>query len=250
MKVQSAVIPLFLTNKDVCVKACTGSGKTLAFAIPLIQTLLNLTGSYQKTDVVALMVAPSRELAKQTAEIIQKFQEVVPKFSFLYLIGGDKIDNDLSRIEQRGANVVVATPGRLFDLVCDKQILSLRRLEYLVLDEADKLLEQGHEVHLNTVLAMTPKQRRTGLFSATMPSTLKNFIRVGMRNPFYIEIHIPRGETMFTEWADANDKLRGFKLKESVTIKDFNESSSIQAQMADIQELPQGLSNFYFVIAN
>jgi ATP-dependent RNA helicase DDX55/SPB4 len=70
MKVQSAVIPLFLTNKDVCVKACTGSGKTLAFAIPLIQTLLNLTGSYQKTDVVALMVAPSRELAKQTAEII------------------------------------------------------------------------------------------------------------------------------------------------------------------------------------
>jgi superfamily II DNA/RNA helicase len=73
------------------------------------------------------------------------------------LIGGDKIENDLSRIEQRGANVVVATPGRLFDLVCDKQILSLRRLEYLVLDEADKLLEQGHEVHLNTVLAMTPK---------------------------------------------------------------------------------------------
>jgi ATP-dependent RNA helicase DDX55/SPB4 len=73
MKVQSAVIPLFLTNKDVCVKACTGSGKTLAFVLPVIQTLLSLKDKYLNTDVVALMVAPSRELAKQTAEIMQKF---------------------------------------------------------------------------------------------------------------------------------------------------------------------------------
>jgi ATP-dependent RNA helicase DDX55/SPB4 len=73
MKVQSAVIPLFLTNKDVCVKACTGSGKTLAFVLPVIQTLLSLKEKYLNTDVVALMVAPSRELAKQTAEIMQKF---------------------------------------------------------------------------------------------------------------------------------------------------------------------------------
>lgn len=105
--------------------------------------------------------------------------------------------------------------------------MSLRKLEFLVLDEADKLLEQGHEVHLNTVLGMMPKQRRTGLFSATMPSSLKNFIKVGMRNPFYIEIHIPRGETMFTEWE--ND--RGFKLKDSVTLKDFTMSSASTSEI-------------------
>ncbi len=99
----------------------------------------------------------------------------------------------------------MATPGRLFDLVSERQVLSLRKLEFLILDEADKLLEQGHEVHLNTVLGMMPKIRRTGLFSATMPSTLKNFIKVGMRNPFYIEIHIPRDQTMFTEWVNPND---------------------------------------------
>jgi ATP-dependent RNA helicase DDX55/SPB4 len=66
---------------------------------------------------------------------------LLPKMAFTYLIGGDKLENDLQRIEQRGANIVVATPGRLFDLIADKQVLSLRKLEFLVLDEADKLLE-------------------------------------------------------------------------------------------------------------
>ena len=138
----------------------------------------------------------------------------------------------------------MATPGRLFDLVSDKMVLSLSKLEFLVLDEADKLLEQGHEVHLTTVLDMMPKQRRTGLFSATMPSTLKNFIHVGMRNPYYIEIHIPRGETMFTEMGE-----RGFKLKDSVTIKAFDETT-FKSQLAEIQELPQGLSNYCSVQVN
>jgi superfamily II DNA/RNA helicase len=102
MQVQAAVVPLFLTNKDVCVKACTGSGKTLAFCVPLIQTLLNLVAnennSYQKDEVLALVVAPSRELAKQTSEIIQLFAAILPQLAFCYLIGGDKIENDLSRI--------------------------------------------------------------------------------------------------------------------------------------------------------
>ena len=149
------------------------------------------------------------------------------------------MEHDLQRIQDKGANVVVATPGRLFDLVSDKQVLSLRKLEFLVLDEADKLLEQGHEVHLNTVLGMMPKQRRTGLFSATMPSTLKNFIKVGMRNPYYIEIHIPRGQSILTEWVDPNDKRRGFNIGKSVTIKNFEDATS--NAIDSIQELPQNL---------
>lgn len=112
-------------------------------------------------------------------------------------------------------------------------MLSLKKLEFLILDEADKLLEQGHEVHLNTVLGMCAKQKRTGLFSATMPSTLKNFIKVGMRNPFYIEIHIPKGQTMFTEWSE---NRKGFNLGKSITVKNFEEAT--MNQVDTIQELP------------
>ena len=122
MQVQAAVVPLFLSNKDVCVKACTGSGKTLAFCLPLIETLLKLTAdhTYDNNEVLALVVAPSRELAKQTAEVIQQFVSILPDLKFCYLIGGDKLEHDLQRIQEKGANVVVATPGRLFDLVSEK----------------------------------------------------------------------------------------------------------------------------------
>lgn len=99
------MVPLFLTNKDVCVKACTGSGKTLSFCVPLLQTLLNLVQKFdedgisvQKNEVLALIVAPSRELAKQTSEVIQQFVSLFPTLAFCYVIGGDKIENDLTRI--------------------------------------------------------------------------------------------------------------------------------------------------------
>jgi superfamily II DNA/RNA helicase len=102
--------------------------------------------------------------------VLKEFSEVLPQLSFCYLIGGDKIDYDLERIREKGANVVVATPGRLFDISVDRQALSFRKLEVLIMDEADKLLIQGQEVHLSSILSTMPKQRRTGLFSATMPS--------------------------------------------------------------------------------
>ncbi len=76
--------------------------------------------TFNNDEVLALVVAPSRELAKQTAEIIQQFVTILPDLKFCYLIGGDKLDHDLQRIQEKGANVVVATPGRLFDLVSDK----------------------------------------------------------------------------------------------------------------------------------
>lgn len=135
------------------------------------------------------MLAPSRELAMQTAKVIQEFIEVFnDKLRFCYFIGGDKLEYDLERIAEKGANIVVATPGRLFDLECEKEALSLRKIEVVILDEADKLMEQGHEMHLTHILQKLPKQRRTGLFSATMPASLKNFIKVGMRNPYFVDV--------------------------------------------------------------
>jgi superfamily II DNA/RNA helicase len=95
---------------------------------------------------------------------------------------------------------------------------------------------------------MMPKQRRTGLFSATMPSTLKNFIKVGMRNPYYIEIHIPKGQSILTQWVDPTEHKRGFNIGRSVTIKNFEDATS--NQIDSIQELPQNLSNFYQIVPN
>ena len=121
-----------MSNKDVCVKACTGSGKTLAFVVPLIQTLQKIMEStlstfdaeasetaFAKKDVIALLLAPSRELAMQTSKVLGLFMSVLaPHMNFCYFIGGDKLEYDLERIEEKGANIVIATPGRLYDLVC------------------------------------------------------------------------------------------------------------------------------------
>lgn len=90
-------------------------------------------------------------------------------FNLSYFIGGSKPEYDIQRIQQKGSNIIVSTVGRLFDLI-EKQALSFKKLEVFIMDEADKLLEDGHEVKLNSILSMLPKQRRTGLFSATMTS--------------------------------------------------------------------------------
>ena len=104
------------------------------------------------------------------------------------MIGGDKIEFDIERITEKGANVVVATTGRLYDLAINHKALAFNKLEMLIMDEADKLIESSNEVHMNTILSILPKQRRTGLFSATMPSQLKSFIKVGMRNPYSVDV--------------------------------------------------------------
>ena len=211
-KTQAAVCPLFMSNKDVCVKACTGSGKTLAFGIPLIQTLLNFCAAKKaeqkadnededeegetqekglrigKNQVIALLLAPSRELVQQIMAVLKEFEELLPDLSFCYLIGGDKLEYDLQRVREKGANLVVATIGRLFDIAVEQRALNFTNLEFLVMDEADKMIDQGNEVQMQSVLSCLPKQRRTGLFSATMPSQLKQFVRVGMRNPYYVDV--------------------------------------------------------------
>lgn len=102
--------------------------------------------------MVALLLAPSRELAVQTADVVKMFSHLFDSLNFCFLIGGDKLEYDLERIEDQGANVIVATPGRLFDLAIHRQALSFRKLEVLIMDEADKLLEQGNEIHLNSLL--------------------------------------------------------------------------------------------------
>ncbi|KAE9132107.1 ATP-dependent RNA helicase [Phytophthora fragariae] len=201
--VQAATLPLFLSNKDVCVDACTGSGKTLAFVLPIVQLLKSklADGSITAprhsnvTNLVAMVISPTRELARQIFECAEKFvARALPSVQLLLFVGGTSVDEDLSLI--RGAvgkcSVVIGTPGRTEDLLnrCVGSSVETREFEMLILDEADTLLDMGFEVSLNKILEHLPKQRRTGLFSATQTQEVKALARAGLRNPATISVQV------------------------------------------------------------
>ncbi|XP_022062452.1 ATP-dependent RNA helicase DDX55 [Acanthochromis polyacanthus] len=191
--VQSACIPLFMSNKDVAAEAVTGSGKTLAFVIPIIELLLNREEKLKKMQVGALVVTPTRELALQISEVMEQFIQKFPQFTQILLIGGSNPIEDVEKFKDQGANIVIATPGRLEDMFRRKSdgldlASSVKSLDVLVLDEADRLLDMGFEASLNTILSYLPKQRRTGLFSATQTQELEKLVRAGLRNPVRITV--------------------------------------------------------------
>ncbi|XP_046495932.1 ATP-dependent RNA helicase DDX55 isoform X2 [Equus quagga] len=191
--VQSATIPLFLKNKDVAAEAVTGSGKTLAFVIPILEILLRREEKLKKSQVGAIIITPTRELAIQIDEVLSHFTKPFPQFSQILWIGGRNPGEDVARFKEQGGNIIVATPGRLEDMFRRKAegldlASCVRALDVLVLDEADRLLDMGFEASINTILEFLPKQRRTGLFSATQTQEVENLVRAGLRNPVRISV--------------------------------------------------------------
>lgn len=169
--VQQSCIPLFLAHKDVVVEAVTGSGKTLAFTVPILCKLK--TKSFKQNQVGAIVIAPTRELASQIHSVFISLIRHIPDSSLTcgLFIGGTDLSTDVESFKCHGANIIIATPGRLSELL-KKQIFNCRDLEMLILDEADRLLDLGFETTLTAIMARLPKQRRTGLFSATMSDGL------------------------------------------------------------------------------
>ncbi|XP_013401192.1 ATP-dependent RNA helicase DDX55 isoform X2 [Lingula anatina] len=203
--VQAACIPLFMSNKDVAVEAVTGSGKTLAFLIPILEILNRREDKLRKKDVGAIIITPTRELAVQISEVLTKFLELAPQFTQLLLIGGANPLKDIQRFRDQGGHIIIATPGRLEDLFQRRQegvdiAASVKALEVLVLDEADRLLDMGFEASINTILSYLPKQRRTGLFSATQTQEVEALIRAGLRNPVRVTVKEKNtGDTVGTQ---------------------------------------------------
>ena len=155
-------------NKDVMCEAVTGSGKTLAFVVPALNRLLQLPS---ENGIAFVVLSPTRELATQTYNVINRLITFIGRFSAMTCIGGvTKVDDDLTRLSSSTPDIIVATPGRLDDLIKRSEIVrsKLKTVEMLIVDEADQMLDIGFERAINLILSTLPKQRRTGLFSATL----------------------------------------------------------------------------------
>ncbi|CAG5047314.1 unnamed protein product [Parnassius apollo] len=193
--IQAAVIPLILSCKDVVAEAVTGSGKTLAFVVPMLEMLIKKEkeAPLRKDFIYSVIISPTRELATQIYKVIELFlQELeLSHVTMTLLVGGRAIEVDVENIN-KGAHLVVCTPGRLEDLLSERKQLNLagrlKELEFLVLDEADRLLDLGFSTTLTTILQYLPRQRRTGLFSATQTKELQDLVRAGLRNPVLISV--------------------------------------------------------------
>ena len=184
--IQVTTIPVVLRGGDVRASAQTGSGKTAAFALPILQQLLQGARETPR-KIAALVLAPTRELAMQIAESFRAYAHYMPEsVKIAAVFGGVSINPQMMAL-RGGADVVVATPGRLLDLA-ENHALQLNTVSTLVLDEADKLFELGFADELARVLALLPARRQTLLFSATFPAAVQALAEQLLREPTCIEI--------------------------------------------------------------
>ncbi|CAH0583105.1 unnamed protein product [Chrysodeixis includens] len=178
-RIQAEVLPHLLQGKDLIGAAKTGSGKTLAFLIPVVDNLLKL-GTLGKLGTRCIILSPTRELALQTSDVLKKLLVNI-HLSHCLIVGGEKRAKDILKLK-KGANIIVSTPGRLLDHLQSTENFNCNKLQCLVLDEADKLLEAGFQKHITGIIKLLPKKRQTVLFSATIGENVKNLARLAMRN--------------------------------------------------------------------
>ncbi|EDV44089.1 uncharacterized protein Dana_GF16207 [Drosophila ananassae] len=195
--VQTAAIPLLLARKDVSAEAVTGSGKTLAFLVPLLEILQrrHKETPWGPKEIGALIISPTRELARQISEVLAQFleHEDLDYLNQQLIVGGNSIEEDIATLRKETPCILVCTPGRLEDLFQRKGsdlnlAARVKSLEFLVLDEADRLLDLGFKTSVNNILGYLPRQRRTGLFSATQTTEVTDLIRAGLRNPVLVSV--------------------------------------------------------------
>ncbi len=224
--VQGMAIPLLMGNKDLVVEAVTGSGKTLSFLIPIVERLLKAEDPNRKGHVRSIVVAPTKELATQIYDVLRGLlRHHVPSAAKLdpvpevdsededapmpdemppgpyiipqLLIGGrTKLPEDIATFSELNPNVLIGTPKRLLEVLqSSKVVLKRHWFDLLVLDEADRLLDPNFQPDLSKILDLVPKERRTGLFSASVSQAVNELVRVGMRYPFKISARVRSAQT-------------------------------------------------------
>lgn len=181
--IQTKAIPLILERKDVLASAQTGTGKTAGFTLPILQ-ILSESKQLRRRPVRSLILTPTRELAAQIQENIVEYGEFTHLKSTV--IFGGVNQNPQAKAIRDGVDILVATPGRLLDLV-NQRIVSLGTVEILVLDEADRMLDMGFLRDINKILALLPKRRQNLLFSATFSKEIKKLAGAFLNNPVLVE---------------------------------------------------------------
>lgn len=179
-EIQLKAIPQVLSSKqDLKAFAQTGTGKTAAFSLPILEQIDANSG-----DTQAIILSPTRELAMQIANNITDFSKHLKGVKTLAVYGGASIEDQVRKLN-KGVQIIVGTPGRTVDLIKRKQ-LKLSNLKWLILDEADEMLNMGFKDELDKILAVTPKEKQTLLFSATFPKEVESIAKSYLRNPIEI----------------------------------------------------------------
>jgi len=206
--IQALAIPALLDGEDVVGLAQTGSGKTAAFAIPLIEAM-----DPKVRGIQALVIVPTRELASQAATELKSLSRYNPVHSVV-LCGGTSIRPQINALRGRSTRVAVGTPGRILDHL-QRGTLRLGSVEYLVLDEADRMLDMGFAPDVGRILSHTPNGRQTALFSATMPKEIRSIVKRHMRSPRWlsVESEAPTVDTVEQVYyrVDGRDKTRALR---------------------------------------
>ncbi|KAL3997763.1 DEAD/DEAH box helicase family protein [Acanthocheilonema viteae] len=184
--IQRESLQYSLTGADVVGAAKTGSGKTLAFLIPVLECLWRQRWSRTVDGLGSLIISPTRELAFQTFQVLNKIG-AHHQFSVAVLIGGTDVEFESKRIGS--VNIVVCTPGRLLQHMDENSTFSCEQLQILVIDEADRILDLGFSRQINAILENLPNSRQTLLFSATQTKNVKDLVRLALRDPLYISAH-------------------------------------------------------------
>ncbi|CAL9738003.1 ATP-dependent rRNA helicase Spb4p [Monosporozyma servazzii] len=191
--VQASTIPMFAGNKDVVVDSVTGSGKTVAFVIPILEKIIheNAIQNCKKGHFHSIIISPTRELAKQIQSVINSFLEHYEpgtiKSQLLVGTNEHSIRDDVNRFIDDRPLILVGTPGRILDFIQFPNVKT-QSCSMVVLDEADRLLDVSFVTDVENILNLLPKQRRTGLFSATIDSAGSNIFKTGLRNPVKIKV--------------------------------------------------------------
>jgi ATP-dependent RNA helicase RhlE len=186
--IQAQAIPPILAGRDLMGLAQTGTGKTAAFGLPLLHRLADITHPPGPRHVRALILVPTRELATQIRDTLELFTKGSP-LKVVMVVGGASINRQSAALA-RGADVLVATPGRLIDLI-ERSDVSLERCAYLVLDEADHMLDMGFIHALRRIAKHIPLRRQTLMFSATMPKDIDEVAEAYLRDPVRVQVSPP-----------------------------------------------------------
>ncbi|MEH7074874.1 DEAD/DEAH box helicase [Neobacillus drentensis] len=184
--IQEKSIPLVLSSHDIIAQAQTGTGKTFAFILPILEKI-----THEVEDVQALIVTPTRELALQITDEIEKLIADIAGVNVLAVYGGQDVDKQLKKLK-RGMQIVVGTPGRLLDHI-RRETIRLSEISFLVLDEADQMLHIGFLNEVEDIIRETPASRQTMLFSATMPPEIRKLAKKHMHEPEYIQVEKTQG---------------------------------------------------------